>query len=111
MMTANTSGPVCDASAPLIGAEEAADRIALDAPEWTLAEDGLSISRELKVKGFAKATYLTGLAVWLADKTGHHPDMQLGWGYFRLSYTTHEAGGLTEVDFACAQRFDRALES
>jgi 4a-hydroxytetrahydrobiopterin dehydratase len=73
---------------------------------WTLSEDGTAIIRKMTFKGFAKATYAANLAIWLADHTNHHPDIQLGWGYCTLTYTTHDVGGLSQLDFDCAARFD-----
>ncbi|MCE0505263.1 4a-hydroxytetrahydrobiopterin dehydratase [Roseivivax sp. GX 12232] len=109
MITCNIGDiPKCDANAPVFARPEAEARLA-DLPEWQLSADGKTITRRLTVKGFAKATYLANLAIWLADAAGHHPDMALGWGYFTLSYTSHEAGGLTEADFACAAQFDALL--
>ncbi|HAT87289.1 MAG TPA: 4a-hydroxytetrahydrobiopterin dehydratase [Rhizobiales bacterium] len=77
--------------------------------DWHLGEDGLSIMREVKVKGFAKAVYLANLAAFRADQDGHHPDIQFGWGYCRILYTTHAIDGLSENDFICARRLDLAI--
>ncbi|AUH64695.1 4a-hydroxytetrahydrobiopterin dehydratase [Paracoccus zhejiangensis] len=73
---------------------------------WVLAEDGTKISRRFEFKGFAKAVEMANLAAWLGNKQGHHPDIAFGWGYCEVTFTTHEAGGLTENDFICAARLD-----
>lgn len=79
--------------------------------DWSLSDDHRVLTRHLTFKGFAKATYAANLAIWLADATNHHPDIQLGWGYCRVSFTTHDVDGLTELDFDCARRFDALLAS
>ncbi|WP_299846104.1 4a-hydroxytetrahydrobiopterin dehydratase [uncultured Paracoccus sp.] len=73
---------------------------------WALSEDATKITRRFEFKGFAKAVEMANLAAWLGNKQGHHPDIAFGWGYCEVTFTTHEAGGLTENDFICAARLD-----
>lgn len=73
---------------------------------WTLSDDATSIRRRFGFKGFLKAVEMANLAAWLGNKQGHHPDIAFGWGYCEVTFTTHEAGGLTENDFICAARLD-----
>ena len=99
----------CSANTPELSS---ADRAALSAalhPDWTEAPDGKSITRRFTFKGFAKATYTANAAAFLSDKTGHHADIAFGWGYCTITYTTHEADHLSEVDFACAAKLDALL--
>ena len=43
----------------------------------------------------------------VAETHNHHPDMLIhGWNKVKLSLTNHAAGGLTEIDFDMAARFD-----
>lgn len=80
-----------------------------DLDGWVLSDDGTTITRRLGFKGFAKAVQTANVAAWAGDREGHHPDIRFGWGYCEVSYTTHEAGGLTENDFICAAKLDRIL--
>lgn len=73
---------------------------------WVLSDDAAKISRRFDFKGFAKPVEMANLAAWLGNKQGHHPDIAFGWGYCEVTFTTHEAGGLTENDFICAARLD-----
>lgn len=77
--------------------------------DWVLDAEAGSITRSFAFKGFAKPVQLANLLAWYAEKTGHHPDIAFGWGYCRVTWTTHDAGGLTEADFAAAAGFDRLL--
>ncbi|WP_323764223.1 4a-hydroxytetrahydrobiopterin dehydratase [Marinovum sp.] len=108
MTTCNIGGG-CSADTPVLDQDAARDQIAGLAGDWQLSDEGTTITRRITVKGFAKAVYLANLAAWMADQHGHHPDVAFGWGYCAVSYTTHEAGGLTEVDIACAREFDALL--
>lgn len=76
---------------------------------WTLSPDGRAITRRFDFKGFAKAVEMANLAAWLGNRHNHHPDVAFGWGYCQVSFTTHDAGGLTDADFACAAHLDALL--
>lgn len=100
----------CSADTPVLDREAAVRAMEKLHGDWVLSEDGTTITRRIEVKGFAKAVYLANLAAWMADRHGHHPDVAFGWGYCEVSYTTHEAGGLTEIDLGCAGDFDGLVE-
>ena len=40
----------------------------------------------------------------------HHPDVHFGWGYVRITLTTHDAGGITDKDRALAAKIDEAIK-
>ncbi len=65
-----------------------------------------AISRTYKLPDFA-----TGLGVvvrigCLAEKRDHHPDVELKWGSVRVSWSTHDAGGITQLDLEAALATD-----
>lgn len=39
----------------------------------------------------------------------HHPDVEIGYGYLRIRLTTHDAGGLTDLDFKLAERIEETI--
>jgi 4a-hydroxytetrahydrobiopterin dehydratase len=39
-----------------------------------------------------------------AEAAGHHPDIAISYNKVTISLTTHDAGGLTEKDFAMAKQ-------
>ena len=89
----------------LTGDEIAARLLGLD---WTL-EDSM-IVRDLKFKDFAAAIQFVDRVAEVAETYDHHPDILLhGWNKLKLSLTNHAAGGLTEIDFDMAARFDALL--
>lgn len=74
---------------------------------WTLVdEDFKKIRREFKFKNFAEAHEFVGKIAALAEADNHHPDINYGWGYAVITFYTHNAGGLTEMDFASAAKID-----
>lgn len=38
-----------------------------------------------------------------SEAAGHHPDIEISYNKVTVNLTTHDAGGLTEKDFALAQ--------
>ena len=58
----------------------------------------------------ARAVQAANVAAWLGEREGHHPDVRFGWGYCEVSFTTHEAGGLTDNDLICAAKLSRLLD-
>jgi 4a-hydroxytetrahydrobiopterin dehydratase len=99
----------CSEATPRLASDACRVKMAALHPDWQLDAKANSITRSFAFKGFAKPVQLANLCAWYAEKTGHHPDVAFGWGYVRVTYTTHEIGGLSEVDFATAEGLDRLL--
>jgi 4a-hydroxytetrahydrobiopterin dehydratase len=76
-----------------------------DVPEWT--RQGATISRTFQFKDFPTAIQFVNAAAELAEQAWHHPDIDIRWNKVKFTLTTHDAGGLTEKDFALAGKFDR----
>jgi 4a-hydroxytetrahydrobiopterin dehydratase len=75
-------------------------------PEWK--KKGTAIVRIYQFKDFVVAMKFVNAVAKLAEKFQHHPDIDIRWNKVSLLLTTHDAGGLTEKDFASAVRFDVA---
>lgn len=75
---------------------------------WELAADGKAIRREWRFKSFKAAAALANLAAWQAETANHHPDIAFGWGFARVSFSTHSAGGVTMNDLIMAARLNAA---
>lgn len=75
---------------------------------WTT--EGASLVRTLKTPDFLSAYNLVTALVGPAEALNHHPDISFGWGYVRIALTTHDAGGLTELDHRLARALDDALK-
>ena len=73
-------------------------------PGWALRDDAKQIFREFKFKNFAQALEFTNKIGAIAEKEGHHPDLELGWGRVKISLTTHAIKGLSENDFIVAAK-------
>ncbi len=45
----------------------------------------------------------------ISENEGHHPDILFGWGYAKVSITTHAIEGLSENDFILASKIDKII--
>lgn len=66
--------------------------------------DGHHLEKEFRFPDFAQALAFTNTIGALAEEAGHHPDIYLGWGKVRVTLRTHDAGAITEKDYALAAK-------
>lgn len=82
---------------------EIATRLA-EVPGWERA--GETITRSLRFPGFREAVAFVNRVAELAESADHHPDITIRYVQVSLSLATHDAGGLTALDFDLARRID-----
>ena len=71
-------------------------------PGWTVA--GGKLHRSFKFRDFTEAfAFMTAVAL-AAEKMDHHPDWQNVYNRVTIDLATHDAGGLTVLDFDLAAR-------
>ncbi len=81
-----------------------ADRLA-DMPGWEVV-DGM-LHRELRFDDFVAAFgFMTSVAI-VAEKLNHHPEWSNVYNQVKVDLSTHDAGGITDLDFELATRIDR----
>jgi 4a-hydroxytetrahydrobiopterin dehydratase len=73
-------------------------------PGWERAGDEI-------VKTYERASFPAAIAFvvrigFLAEAADHHPDLDIRWRKVRVALTTHDAGGLSELDMQLAQQID-----
>lgn len=74
---------------------------------WSLAEDQGSIRRTFTFRNFSQAFgFMTRVAL-AAEKMDHHPDWSNVYKTVEIKLNTHDAGGLTHLDFELAGRINR----
>lgn len=75
-------------------------------PRWKKF-DGHAITRTFEFTDFPAALRFVNAVGSVAEEAGHHPDIDIRWNKVTLSLTTHDAGGLTSLDFDLAARCDQ----
>lgn len=68
--------------------------------------DGDTIRRTVVAPDFRTAIAIVNDIAEQAEAMNHHPDIDIRWRTLHLALTTHDAGGLTELDFELAARID-----
>ena len=85
--------------ASTLSASEVQKRL-VSVPGWAV-EHG-ELTRTFQLPSFPAALLFVSTVGFLAESAGHHPDILIRYRKVRLSLVTHDAGGLTEKDFALA---------
>ena len=73
---------------------------------WRITEDGKALRREFGFRDFYRTMGFVNALAHVANVEDHHPDLELGYNYCNVRFSTHDAGGLTEKDFICAAKTD-----
>ncbi|TGG95763.1 4a-hydroxytetrahydrobiopterin dehydratase [Natronospirillum operosum] len=72
---------------------------------WALADGKLT--KTFRFRNFIDAFgFMTKAAIW-AEKQRHHPEWFNVYNSVRVQLTTHDAGGISEKDFALAQKMEK----
>jgi 4a-hydroxytetrahydrobiopterin dehydratase len=73
--------------------------------------DGNSIKRDFKFKTFVEAfSFMTAIALE-AEKSDHHPDWSNVYNSVSINLSTHDANGVTKLDFDLANKIEKILEN
>jgi 4a-hydroxytetrahydrobiopterin dehydratase len=91
-----------DRPAPLPPAELAHAVAALDGWEGDLE----GITRTVEAVSFPAAIELVRAVADIAEDMDHHPDIDIRWRRVTFTLSTHDAGGVTQLDIDQAKRID-----
>ncbi len=78
-----------------------------DLKNWTVYEN--EIGREFKFNDFVSAfSFMTAVALE-AEKLNHHPDWFNSYNKLNIKLSTHDEGGITELDLDLAAAIDKVF--
>jgi 4a-hydroxytetrahydrobiopterin dehydratase len=95
----------CEGGVPAMTQDEV-NQLLHQIPGWEVSKDAKSIHRRFSFKGFYKTMAFVNAVAWVANQENHHPDMEVGYNYCNIKYTTHAVDGLTQNDFICAAKIN-----
>jgi 4a-hydroxytetrahydrobiopterin dehydratase len=107
MSLADKSCVACDGGVPPLSAAEAGALRGELHPDWQLAPDAKSLRRSYKFKDFYRTMSFVNALAYIANTEDHHPDLEVGYNYCHVTFSTHAIGGLSHNDFICAAKTDR----
>lgn len=76
-------------------------------PGWQEAEGRDAIARTFTFKDFNEAFGFMTRAALVAEKMNHHPEWFNVYKTVEVVLTTHDAGGLSDLDLRLARAMDR----
>ncbi len=89
---------------PLLSEEEIAERIK-EIPFWF--RNNNQLVREIVADDFISVLAIANSIGIVAEALDHHPDILIyGWNKIRITTSTHDQGGLTQLDFELAKKID-----
>ena len=81
---------------PLTEAQRAA--LLSDHPHWNLSPDATAVSRAFRGKNFVHAFAFMSAVAIEAEKLNHHPEWSNVYRTVEIRLTTHDTGGLSDLD-------------
>jgi 4a-hydroxytetrahydrobiopterin dehydratase len=97
----------CEGGVPPLTREQAEALARHLSPQWIVSHEGPFLRREFKFLDFYRTMSFVNALAHIANIEDHHPDLEIGYNYCRVRYTTHAINGLSENDFICAAKIDR----
>jgi 4a-hydroxytetrahydrobiopterin dehydratase len=102
-MNNTTSHPTSAA----LTAERVSARLHDELPNWTLRDGALH--RRIRTGGWKATLMVVNTIGHLAEAAWHHPDLAVSFGGVDIALATHDAGGITDKDFALAAKIESVL--
>jgi len=73
---------------------------------WTYDESVIGVRKTLRFDDFQKAFAFMSDVAEVAEQLNHHPDWRNVYATVEIMLTTHDAGGLTDLDVSLAASID-----
>jgi 4a-hydroxytetrahydrobiopterin dehydratase len=96
----------CEGGVQPLSRAEAEGFLARLSPGWQLAEGHAAIRRSFAFKDFYRTMSFVNALAHIANIEDHHPDLEVGYNYCRVRFSTHAIKGLSQNDFICAAKID-----
>ncbi len=76
-------------------------------PAWSRVAGREAITRSFKFADFSAAFGFMTRAALVAEQLNHHPEWFNVWNRVDVTLTTHDANGITDLDFKLAASMDK----
>ena len=96
----------CEGGVAPLTRTEALALLAQVSSSWALTDAARAIRREFAFRDFYRTMSFVNALAHVANIEDHHPDLEVGYDYCRVTFTTHAIRGLSENDFVCAAKLD-----
>jgi 4a-hydroxytetrahydrobiopterin dehydratase len=99
----------CEGNAAPLTHAEAKQQLQALGGDWQLNSHGTVIAKAFAFKDFYRTMSFVNALAHIANLEDHHPDLEVGYNYCRVHYSTHAVKGLSENDFICAAKIEQLL--
>lgn len=99
----------CEGGVPRLTKKEA-EQLLQQIPNWELDPETSRIQRDFTFKNFYQTIGFVNAVAYIANQQNHHPDLEVGYNHCKVIYHTHAIQGLSENDFICAAKINKAIE-
>ena len=103
-LLAALAGEPCTRGAARLSEAELAGLLA-SLPGW--AHVGDRIAKTWRFGNYHETIAFVNAIAWIAHRADHHPDLSVHYNRCVVSFSTHDAGGVTRNDMICAARVER----
>lgn len=75
--------------------------------EWNYEIETKSLVKSFIFKSYLKNIGFVNAVAWISNKLNHHPDLMVTFNQCTVKITTHDAGGISDLDFELAKHIDQ----
>jgi 4a-hydroxytetrahydrobiopterin dehydratase len=93
----------CTPQTPKVSGEQA-DRLLGELPGFARDAEASRIVKTFGFKNYYETMAFVNAVAFIAHREDHHPDLEVGYKTCKVTYSTHDVGGLSENDFICAAK-------
>ncbi len=112
-MKSDLSSKHCE-SCEGIGAALTAEQVTNLMPQlvegWCVQKESTEIQKSFSFKNFYETMAFVNAIAWIANAENHHPDLDVGYNYCHVRFSTHALKGLSHNDFICAAKIDGLMD-
>lgn len=93
----------CRPGQPIV-ADAAIDEALSTLPGWSRIKNALQ--KSYSFPDYYRTIAFVNAVAWIANQQDHHPDLDVRYNRCGVTFSTHDAGGITLNDLICAARVD-----
>lgn len=99
----------CEGIGAALTAEQVTNLMPQLAKGWEISNHHKEIKKSFSFNNFYETMAFVNALAWIANIENHHPDLEVGYNYCHVRFSTHALKGLSHNDFICAAKTDKLL--
>ncbi len=99
----------CEGGLDTLSKNEAEKLLSKLDSEWKLSDDFKFIEKIYTRKNHYEISSIINLIIYISHSEDHHPEITFGYNTAKVKYFTYAIDGLSENDFICAAKIDKAV--